>query len=70
MADGSHDEQEEQGRCITDAVNADGAGSLGTGGSTTVLGTFMRVGFARQRRARRVPAIVLLLRATEGDRAA
>lgn len=47
QVDGSYDEQSELERRITDAVNSSGVGAMGMGGSTTVLGTFMKVGPAR-----------------------
>ena len=32
---------------VTDLINATGVGPLGLGGSTTALGTFMKIGFLR-----------------------
>lgn len=47
QVDGSYDRQSGLERRITEAVNACGVGAMGMGGSTTVLGTFMKVGPAR-----------------------
>mgnify|MGYP002913072814 CR=1 FL=1 len=47
QVDGSYENQSPMERRITDAVNASGVGAMGMGGSTTVLGTFLKVGPAR-----------------------
>lgn len=44
MAEGSYDKQSEYEREITCKVNETQVGPLGLGGSTTVLGTFMKIG--------------------------
>lgn len=47
QVDGSYVAQTDFERRITDAVNESGVGAVGMGGSTTVLGTFVKVGPAR-----------------------
>ena len=47
QADGSHEDQSAMERRITAAVNEGGTGAMGMGGSTTVLGTFLKIGPAR-----------------------
>ena len=47
QVDGNYDMQRDLERRITDAVNESNVGAMGMGGSTTVLGTFMKVGPAR-----------------------
>ena len=44
LVDGTYDKQSELEQSITDKVNATGVGTLGLGGNTTVLATFMKVG--------------------------
>lgn len=44
MIDGNYDCQSEMEKRITDKVNQSGIGSLGIGGSNTVLATFLKVG--------------------------
>lgn len=47
QVDGSYESQSPMERRITEAVNGSGVGAMGMGGSTTVLGTFLKVGPAR-----------------------
>lgn len=44
MVDGTFDKQSELEQEIVDRVNAAGVGTLGLGGNTTVIATFMKVG--------------------------
>lgn len=44
LTEGRYDRQSVMEQEITDRVNAQGAGTLGLGGNTTVLATFMKVG--------------------------
>ncbi|HHX71726.1 MAG TPA: fumarate hydratase [Clostridiales bacterium] len=44
LVDGTYDMQSNLEKRITDKMNASGVGSLGLGGNTTVLATFMKVG--------------------------
>lgn len=44
MVDGTFDKQSELEQEITDRMNAAGVGTLGLGGNTTVIGTFMKIG--------------------------
>lgn len=44
LVDGSYDNQNDMEKEITDRVNNNGSGTLGLGGKTTVLATFMKVG--------------------------
>lgn len=44
MAEGQHDVQSDLERSITERVNLTRVGSLGLGGDTTVLGTFLKIG--------------------------
>ncbi|WP_165253209.1 fumarate hydratase [Adlercreutzia sp. ZJ304] len=47
QVDGRYGNQSEMEQRISDAVNASGIGPMGIGGSTTVLGTFLKIGPAR-----------------------
>ena len=47
QVDGDYGVQSDLERRITDAVNESHVGAMGMGGSTTVLGTFMKIGPAR-----------------------
>jgi fumarate hydratase subunit alpha len=44
LVEGTYEKQSELEQRITERVNAAGAGTLGLGGNTTVLATFMKVG--------------------------
>lgn len=44
LVDGTYDSQNDMEKEITDRVNQAGVGTLGLGGKTTVLATFMKVG--------------------------
>lgn len=47
MVDGTLDEQTPLEKRITDSVNTSGVGPIGMGGSTTLLGSFVKIGPAR-----------------------
>ena len=47
QVDGLYDDQSDIEKRITDAVNESGVGTMGMGGKTTVLGTFLKIGPAR-----------------------